>query len=215
MAAATKAASKTARDFTVKPLFAEPYFVTNIADAISPKQLDYIKHLKMQKNQVNQISEELYLFDRPELASIKHAIDEVLAIYASEVMGLEQRLEVTQSWSLTNPPGVGMHGHTHSNSVISGSLYYAPLPDPPGNMIFERFNGYRQLELAVRTDRTNIYNAPRNAIVPKQGDVLLFSSAIQHYVEPNASDTMRYSIAFNTFVRGKIGSFRDVSELKL
>lgn len=209
------ATASTARDFTVKPLFAEPYFVTNIGDAISDKQIKFIKALKMNANQVNQISEELYLLDRPEMKSIAEAVDAALQTFATEVMGIHQRLAVTQSWSLVNPPGVGMHGHTHSNSMVSGSLYFAPLPEPPGNMIFERFNTYRQLEIAVDTGKTNIYNAPRNAVVPKQGDLVLFSSAIQHYVETNASDENRHSIAFNTFVRGKIGSFRDVSELEL
>ncbi|WP_340588063.1 TIGR02466 family protein [Erythrobacter alti] len=203
------------REFTVKPLFAEPYFITNIADAITPKQIEFCKKLTMIENQVNRISEELYLFEKREMASIKAAVDLALAQFARDVMGISQKLEVTQSWALENPPGVGMHGHTHSNSVVSGSLYFAPMPDPPGNMIFERHNHYRQLELAVDPERTNIYNAPRNAIVPKQGDVVLFSSSIQHYVEPNTSDKVRHSIAFNTFVRGTIGSFRDVSELKL
>ena len=209
------ATAPAARDFTVKPLFAEPYFVTNIGDAISDKQIKFIKALKMNANQVNQISEELYLFDRPEMKSIAEAVDAALQSFAVEVMGIHHRLEVTQSWSLVNPPGVGMHGHTHSNSLVSGSLYFAPLPEPPGNMIFERFNTYRQLEMAVDTAKTNIYNAPRNAVVPKQGDLVLFSSAIQHYVETNTSDMNRHSIAFNTFVRGRIGSFRDVSELEL
>jgi len=217
MATTAPTAAKPAgeREFTVKPLFAEPYFVTNIADAIAPKQIDYCKGITMIENQVNRISDELYLFEQREMASIKAAVDQALAQFAREVMGIAQKLEVTQSWALENPPGVGMHGHTHSNSVVSGSLYFAPMPDPPGNMIFERHNHYRQLELAVDPARTNIYNAPRNAIVPKQGDLVLFSSAIQHYVEPNQSDEVRHSIAFNTFVRGTIGSFRDVSELKL
>jgi len=212
-----KPASKSSseREFTVKPLFAEPYFVTNIADVITPKQVEFCKNLVMLENQVNSISEELYLFERKEMASIKKAVDAALAQFTREVMGISQKLEVTQSWALRNPPGVGMHGHTHSNSVVSGSLYFAPMPDPPGNMIFERHNHYRQLELAVDAERTNIYNAPRNAIVPKEGDLVLFSSAIQHYVEENQSDQARHSIAFNTFVRGTIGSFRDVSELKL
>ena len=114
-----------------------------------------------------------------------------------------------------NPPGVGMHGHTYSNSLISGSLYYTDLPDPPANMIFERFNGYRQLEIRVKETRQNIYNASRNAVAPKKGDLVLFSSALQHYIEVDNSNSDRHSIAFNTFVRGKIGSFRDVSELML
>lgn len=209
------ATSAPARDYIVKPLFAEPYFVTNIADAISPEQVKKLKAEKMLTNQVNQISEELYLFERPDFASIKDAVQEALDTFAREVMGISQKLSVTQSWTLINPPGVGMHGHTHSNSLVSGSLYYTDMPNPPGKMIFERFNQYRQIELMVGDDKTNIYNAPRNAVVPKKGDLVLFSSAIQHYVEPNNSKENRYSIAFNTFVRGKIGSFRDVSELEI
>ena len=201
--------------FEVKPLFAEPYFRMNIADAISPQQQEIIRSLPMITNQVNRISEELYLFDRPEMKSIKTAVQAALDVYAREVMGISQNLEVTQSWSLINPPGVGMHGHTHSNSIISGSLYYAEMPDPPGNMIFERYNHYRAIELLVDEGKNNIYNAPRNAIIPKQGDLILFRSGLQHYVEENRSELDRYSIAFNTFVRGTIGSFRDVSELNL
>lgn len=204
-----------ARAYDVKPLFAEPYFKTNIADAISPKQEALIKGLAMIQNQTNQISEELYLFNRPELKSVKQAVQQALDTYASEVMGISQKLEVTQSWSLINPPGVGMHGHTHSNSIISGSLYYTDMPDPPGKMIFERHNHYRQIELLVSEGKNNIYNAPRNAIIPAKGDLVLFSSGLQHYVEPHNDREPRYSIAFNTFVRGKIGSFRDVSELTL
>ena len=204
-----------AREFSVKPLFAEPYFVTNIGDAISPEQVQFIKSVRMNQNQTNQISEDLYLFDRPELKSIKTAVDEALATYASEVMGVRERLEVTQSWALINPPDVGMHAHTHSNSLVSGSLYYAPMPDPPGNMVFERTKGYQQIELELDTGRTNIYNAPRNAVVPKQGDLVLFASSILHFVETNQSAQNRYSIAFNAFPRGTIGNFRDVSELKL
>lgn len=207
--------SETERKFEVKPLFAEPYFRINIADAISPEQVAFIKSLKLLKNQVNHISEELYLFERKEMKSIKKAVHEALDTFAREVMGISQKLTVTQSWALLNPPGVGMHGHTHSNSIVSGSLYFTDLPNPPGNMIFERHNHYRQIELIVGHDKTNIYNATRNAIVPKKGDLILFSSALQHYVEPNDSNLDRHSIAFNTFVRGKIGSFRDVSELEL
>ncbi|ALG61801.1 hypothetical protein VM77_11380 [Citromicrobium sp. JL31] len=212
-ASARKAAANA--EYSVKPLFAEPVFVTNIADAISPKQVEFIQSITMVENQMNHISEDLYLFDRRELKSIKQAVHAALETYANDVMGVSSRLEVTQSWALMNPPGVGMHAHTHSNSLVSGSLYYAPMPDPPGNMIFERTTGYRQIELGVESGRTNIYNAPRNAVVPKQGDLVLFSSSILHFVEENRSNQNRYSIAFNTFPRGTIGAFRDVSELKL
>lgn len=202
-------------NYEVRPLFAEPYFRTNIASAITPGQIAWLKSLPMVKNQINLISENLYIFEAPEMRSVKEAVEEALDLYAREVMGISQRLYVTQSWALINPPGIGMHGHSHSNSIVSGSLYYAALPSPPSRMIFERHNSYQQLDLSPGADRNNIYNTIRNAVEPKTGDIVLFSSAISHFVEANESSEPRHSIAFNTFVRGKLGSYRDVSELTL
>jgi uncharacterized protein (TIGR02466 family) len=108
-----------------------------------------------------------------------------------------------------------MHGHSHSNSIISGSLYYTELPDPPSNMIFDRHRGYQQLELRPDDDKQNIFNTQLNVLTPKTHDLFLFSSGLQHFVETNTSAQPRYSIAFNTFLKGRLGDYRDVSELFL
>jgi uncharacterized protein (TIGR02466 family) len=202
-------------EYDVQPLFAEPFFRTNISDAISDEQIDYLKNLKMRKNKSNLISDNLYIFEEPELKSIKDAVQEALNVYAQEVMGITQTLFVTQSWTLVNNPNVGMHGHSHSNSLISGSLYYCELPQPVASMFFDRHNTYQQLQLNPEQEKQNIFNTPLNVVTPETGEVILFSSGIQHFVEPNTSNQPRYSIAFNTFIKGKLGEFRDVSELTL
>ena len=202
-------------EYDVQPLFAEPFFRTNISDAISDEQIDYLKNLKMRKNKSNLISDNLYIFEEPELKSIKDAVQEALDVYAGEVMGITQKLFVTQSWTLVNNPNVGMHGHSHSNSLISGSLYYCELPQPVASMFFDRHNTYQQLQLNPEQEKQNIFNTPLNVVTPETGEVILFSSGIQHFVEPNTSNQPRYSIAFNTFIKGKLGEFRDVSELTL
>lgn len=199
----------------VQPLFSVPLFRADISDAITPSQVEFIKALPMNTNQVNLISDNLYIFDLPELKSIKDAVNEALQTYAQQVMGITHKLAVTQSWSLTNPPGVGMHGHSHSNSLVSGSLYYAPLPEPQARMIFQRHNGYRQIELDPDQDKRNIFNTNMNVVEPKTGHIVMFPSNLTHMVEPNQSQEPRHAIAFNSFVRGKIGSFRDVSELNV
>tara|TARA_R100000988_G_C3921092_1_gene126811 strand:+ start:69 stop:692 length:624 start_codon:yes stop_codon:yes gene_type:complete len=201
--------------YEVQPLFVEPIFRSDIGHAISDAQVEFIKRLPMNQNKTNQISDNLYIFEEPELKSIKDAVQEVLDVYANEVMGISQQLYVTQSWSLINRPNFGMHGHSHSNSIISGSLYFTDLPNPPGNMIFDRHREYQQLDLRPERDKTNIYNAPMNAVTPKKNEILLFASSLQHLVEVNSAADPRHSIAFNTFVRGKLGNFRDVSELTL
>ncbi|MEO0422830.1 MAG: hypothetical protein AAF184_10870, partial [Pseudomonadota bacterium] len=150
--------------YDVQPLFAEPYFRTNIAHAISEEQVAFIRELTMVQNQSNLISENLYILDEPALASVKEAVSEALAVYAKEVMGIDQELYVTQSWALTNPPGVGMHGHSHSNSLVSGSLYYCDLPAPVASMIFDKHNNYQQLDLHPGKAKRNIYNTPMNVV---------------------------------------------------
>lgn len=169
----------------------------------------------MVKNQINLISDDLYIFRAPEMKSIASSVQEALDVYARDVMGISQSLYVTQSWTLINPPGIGMHGHSHSNSIVSGSLYYTDLPSPSSRMVFERHSSYQQLELGPEADKSNIYNAVRNAIEPKRGDLILFSSRLSHFVEANNSALPRHAIAFNAFVRGTLGSYRDVSELRL
>jgi uncharacterized protein (TIGR02466 family) len=202
-------------DYEVRALFAEPYFRANIGHAISQSQVEHIKRLKMQENRTNLISENLYIFEEPELRSIKEAVHEALQLYATQVMGISQELYVTQSWSLVNPPGIGMHGHTHSNSIVSGSLYFAELPQPISRMIFDRHRMYQQIEMIPEQGKINLYNTRQNVVEPRSGEVVLFSSSLHHYVEPNLADQPRYSIAFNTFVRGTVGNLRDVSELVL
>jgi uncharacterized protein (TIGR02466 family) len=169
----------------------------------------------MAGNMENLISENLYIFEEPALKSIRDAIQEVLDIYARDVLCIPQRLYVTQSWSLINNPGVGMHGHSHSNSILSGSLYYCEIPQPPAGMVFTRHVTYQQIDLAPDRDKRNVYNSPITRVLPKQDDVILFSSRLTHMVEPNTSGQPRHAIAFNTFVKGKLGQYRDVSELTL
>jgi uncharacterized protein (TIGR02466 family) len=199
----------------VYPMFIEPYFRANIAGSITPQQIAFIQSLKMVNNPENLISANLYIFEEPELKSIKDAVQEVLDIYARDVLCIPQKIYVTQSWSLVCKPNAGMHGHSHSNSILSGSLYYCDLPDPPASMVFTRHTSYQQIELPPAPDKRNLYNTPINRITPRPNDVLLFSSRLTHLVEQNISGKPRHSIAFNTFVKGELGDYRAVTELKL
>lgn len=199
----------------VHTLFAEPYFRASIAGSISPQQIAFIQNLKMTTNPENMISENLYIFEEPELKSVKDAIQEILDIYARDVLCIPQQLYVTQSWSLICKSGMGMHSHSHSNSILSGSLYYCELPAPVSGMVFTRYDSYQQIDLPPDAQKRNIYNSPINRVIPKQNDVLLFSSRLTHMVEQNQSNQLRHSIAFNTFVKGTLGNLRAVTELKL
>lgn len=197
----------------VQTLFATPLARVDISNALDDAQVEYIRNLKMVQNQQNLISEDLYIFKQPQLRKLATAVQGALSAYAREIMGLEQDIVITQSWALLNDPGVGMHAHAHSNSIVSGSVYYAPLPEPSSRLIFDRHTHYQRIELPPEAEKVNIYNTSRNVITPKHGEVIMFPSDINHMVEPNGSQEIRGVIAFNSFVKGTIGNYRDVSEL--
>ncbi len=201
--------------FDIQPLFVEPIVKVSLASAIDSAQIKFIKNLKMVKNRTNLISEDLYIFENPELLLLKSAIQDALDFYTDVVMGISQKLYITQSWALTNPPGDGMHGHSHSNSVVSGSFYYDELPKPGANMVFDRHNDYQRLVLNPDPDKHNLYNTPASVVEPKTHDLVLFCSSLQHRVESNVTKKPRRALAFNTFIKGKLGDYRDVSELNL
>ena len=201
--------------FEIQPLFATPYAKADLGYGITPDQIEYVQNLKMVKNQANLISENLYIFEEPELRVMAEAVQEALNRYASEVMGISQKIVVTQSWGLMNPPNVGMHAHAHSNSIVSGSLYYCGLPEPVSRVFFDRHTMYRQIELNPEDSKRNLYNSPVNMITPKVNELFMFPSDINHMIEANGSNEPRQAIAFNSFVKGRFGNYRDVSELNI
>ena len=202
-------------EYKIEPLFAEPLFRIDIGDAITEDQIAYIRTLKMVRNPDNWISEDTYIFSHPQLARLANTVQEVLDFYAKEVMGIPQQIYVTQSWSLMNEPNTGMHAHSHSNSILSGSIYYTDLPDPPARMVFTRHKTYQQIDLQPTLGIKTIYNSPTTTVTPRKNEMFLFASDLTHLVEPNATAQPRYAIAFNTFVKGKLGGYRNISELTL
>jgi|GEM_PF-6701360 hypothetical protein len=77
------------------------------------------------------------------------------------------------------------------------------------------YESCRQIGLALNRSKTNVYNTPVSGVTPKQNDVIRFSSPPTHMVESNTSNRPRHAIAFNTFVNGKLGNYRDVPALAL
>ena len=177
------------------------------------RQIAFIQNQKMVGNQEIRVSENLYLLEEPQLKSVKDAVQEVLDLYAREVLCIPQKLYVTQSWSVTYNANAGMGQRSYSHSLFSGLLYYCELPSPPAKTIFLRHDTYQQIDLAPDPDKRNIFNTPSAQIVPKQDEVFLFSSRLTHLIEPNQSSQPLRAIAFNTFLKGRLGDYRGTSEL--
>jgi uncharacterized protein (TIGR02466 family) len=109
---------------------------------------------------------------------------------------------ITHSWLNHNPKNSYHNAHRHSNSVFSGA-YYINVPENCPGLYFHSSNS-RMFEMKV--SEGNLVNANSWGMPVSSGDLIIFPSTLTHEVPENYGDNDRYTLAFNTFIRGSIGS---------
>ena len=102
-------------------------------------------------------------------------------------------------WKNINEPGNFNVPHCHPISDLSGVLWIKA-PKNSGNIVFESpeiFNRYRELDSYSDEFRydSNVYMT--YYFTPKEGNILIFPSNLQHEVKENKSNEDRISYSFN------------------
>ena len=198
--------------YDVYPLFPRPVYRTKVDVEVD---VDFILNQKMKNNSSNSMSVTQNLLSDSKLQKLNLQIIQHLNIFLHEFMGAKDcEAYITQSWSLINMPGQGMHEHSHPNSLISGSYYFNDLPSPGSNLVFNRYTGNQvPLKFNLDPEKVNEYNNMNVSVPMEKNDLLLFPSDISHYVDINNSTFPRHSIAFNAFVRGQLGNEEETNVL--
>jgi len=136
-----------------------------------------------------------------DIGYLKDEIYNNIKNYVNNIMKLKTDVQFTTSWATKTSTNGYSQKHNHSNSFLSG-VYY-PIGDKNFNIKFYKKNSFWNF----KTFEVNNLNADGYGInVAENGILLLFQSDLEHSIERNLSDKIRYSIAFNTLPLGEIGS---------
>jgi len=193
------------------PLFSTPVYINNVGEFEKPdlRGLE-LSSTTPQGDIYNFLSSvDKNVLDRPDFKSVRDVVMAELNVYGREVLAIDQGIElyVTNSWLNLQRRGQSAGAHMHNNSLISGVLYLK-VNERSGDIVFHR----EALSLipfppALDLDMTvfNIYNCKTWGYKPKTNDICLFPSVVLHSADRNESDEERWCLAFNAFVRGKIG----------
>ena len=87
--------------------------------------------------------------------------------------------------------------HNHGNSLLSG-VFYVEVPEHSGKITF--INPSQRIDLYDNHIEPGYtpYNSAKWGFIPKENELFLFPSWLNHYVEPNLNKKQkRISIAFN------------------
>jgi uncharacterized protein (TIGR02466 family) len=201
----------------IVPLFSTPVYVNNVGDFEQPdvKSLDFTDKTPSGESFRFLSSTDKSILHRPEYKHVHDIIMNEIDAYARRVYVVNKSIEfyVTNSWINIFRRGDQAGPHMHHNSLLSGVLYLKAVGDS-GDIVFHR--DVQSLipfppALDLDMDSFNIYNCKSWGHKPKTNDICLFPSVVSHSVDPNYSNEERWSLAFNVFVKGDIGSDHKLS----
>jgi uncharacterized protein (TIGR02466 family) len=199
----------------ILPLFSTPVYlgscdVTN-GDVISAENTKFVNPCSGDLTYGNNGSistNTTWLETVPEL---KRNVEANLNEYVFGILGASREsvyLEHQSSWVNLHQHGDRAATHVHVNSMFSGVVYLS-VPDNSGEIIFSMpsmIPTYATNTVNLDIVDPNLYNMREFPVMPEKGMILIFPSHLPHYVTASRSNINRYSVAFNYFVKGEVGS---------
>jgi len=199
-------------------LFSTPVFSSKIE--ILDNESFFIENLKFEKTEINNgnISVNKYVLNFKKLQKLKIKILNEINVFTRNYLKVKKNINfyITNSWVMEHELNNYAQTHLHSNSIISGVLYIKT-PDQSGNICFNsnRINSsFFGSTINLEYDDYNILNCDKWTINVEKGLLLLFPSNALHSTEKCVSNEKRYCLAFNVFIKGKLGTKEDRIILK-
>lgn len=197
----------------ITPIFPTTFLQANLGREIGEKEIKAINDLEYEHRALKLVSKNTNVFDMPKLKNIRLFIQETLDFYMKEVVKASNaEIYITQSWVNVTNKNQRHDQHTHSNSFLSG-VFYVHVDPVVDKIIFERQR--TAFPLAVQPTEFTLLNSDSWTVNVNNGDLIIFPSDLKHGVPLKTHDSKRISIAFNTFLKGTLGSKHDLTEIKL
>ena len=201
----------------IEALFPVALGSTELDRELTKEELDFFKRTQESKDRVtnhgNTHTNDHYILDNPELSELKKNLTEKVNLYFRDVYKIDEDIKIfiTISWVNYTETGEYHHAHSHPNSVISG-VYYIET-DESDTITFST-PWLNKLTMYMNPTEYNQWNSEEWWYPTRKNTLLLFPSKLTHHVDQVKSDKTRISLAFNTFIKGKIGG-SNLSELFL
>ncbi len=206
------------REYKTFGLFPIPIYITNINRDFTKKELQFMEDQKNYcvKNSGNIHTKNNYILNKPELKEIKKFIEEVCQSYLDNIICPKEdiKIYITQSWLNYTKENEFHHKHEHPNSFASGVFYIDSDKEKDSIKFFNPIS-YKQISPEIDEKKYNPYNSGSWTFPVETGKIIIFPSYTTHQVDDKKGFNTRISLAFNTFLKGKIGSNEDLAELIL
>jgi uncharacterized protein (TIGR02466 family) len=201
---------------TINSIFPTPIYMSKLNRKLTPLELKFVDKNKkdIYKNDGNVTSNNNYILNEKPFLNIKKELDLIVKDYFEKVISPTDSTTpyITQSWLNYTETNQYHHKHKHPNSLVSG-VFYINCHEELDKIKFFRDDDYKMIK--PETKDWNLWNSETWWFTVKTGDIIMFPSSLTHMVETKEGNNTRISLAFNVFIKGTIGSNKNLTELVL
>lgn len=197
-------------------LFGIPIYATKLNREFTSEEMEEVMKYqnKSVKNVSNYSSTNNYILNEKIFINLKNDLDIIIKDYFDKIIKPQEETitpYITQSWLNYTREKEFHHTHSHPNSIVSGVLYIKC--DAQNDMI--EFYDTIPNQFQIPPKEFTQYNSKTWWFNVDEKDLLLFPSSTTHSVKIKKENNLRISLAFNVFVKGKMGNNSDLTELVL
>jgi uncharacterized protein (TIGR02466 family) len=195
-------------------LFATPVYTTKFTeDTTEFKQ--YLQNIaffeKDKSTGVNTQSTNNFLLNEKLFANLKIFVQNTLDFVCAKQLRTTNKLRITQSWANLTAKNHFHHPHKHPNRLLSGVFFLNTKKEHPPLIFLSSMSSAFHMERFEE----NLLTVDQHALLPTDGDLVIFPSNLMHYVPVNTIDEPRISISFNTFAVDSLGQKNNLTYLDL
>ena len=202
-------------DSQIISLFPTPIYMSKLNRELTTEEILFINENKLNShnNEGNIGSNNNYILNNKIFKCLKEELNLIIKDYFDKIICSFNDITpyITQSWLNFTDINQYHHKHTHSNSLVSG-VFYINCDEKFDNIKFLN-DKHQTINLEVK--EFNLWNSSTWTFPVKTKQIILFPSSLNHMVEIKEGNNLRVSLAFNVFIKGKIGSKQNLTELIL
>ena len=164
----------------------------------------------------NNLTKTSFLLKDDKLSRIKSFLDERMNSYIENIVEINDKFIMTQSWSTTTKKSENHHSHNHPNAIFSLVFYVSSQGVESGNLVFNLDNRLREkYDFSFNVKNYNTFNSSTWEYEVNTGDLIIFPAWIYHETRENTSNEDRVIIGANYFVEGVIGTTEGVDKIQI
>ena len=177
-----------------------------LLNASEKKALLNLKYQNRSNDGGLQISNNFNILNKKSFKRVKKFIMSKVQEYTRDILCIENKLCMIQSWSTINKKGSQHHKHAHPNVFVS-LVYYVDCDHNSGDLIFKTEKGSIQegFNFDFNIIKDNEYNSNGWVCKTKPGCLCIFPGHIEHHSSIHQGNNDRIMIGANFFVEGTIG----------